>query len=298
MKRTHTPHSNMARRRRGGVRLNLADLWPRTVQPAVRVVGRGDQAAWRGAAVLAGGRVRRRTRPGSRAVALVLAWLLLAALVALWRAPTFRVQQVQVQGAVHLSPQLLERALGVTGRPAFLLSAERLERRLQMLFPNLKAVEVHIGWPAQVTLQVQERAPALVWQRGNGRLYIAADGVAWMPFPEEAPPAVQVTALGPLPPLAPDAARHDRVLPPATVRLAVQLQALKPQDAALIYDPVRGLGWRDPRGWDVFFGQQPDDLAARVHLAQQAVARLLQQGRRPALVDVSDLRAPFVSLER
>jgi len=264
----------------------------------VRVVARGDQAALHSAHVFPRSRVRRRVRFGSRGAALALLVLLLATLTGLWNAPAFRVGTVTVQGAERMHPQLVERALGVTGQPVFLIWPSRLEQRLMVLFPHLLSAQVTVGWPARVTVRVVERTPLIAWERDIGRLFIAEDGVGWMPLPEEPAPAVHVIALGPLPPLAPTTHARSQVLSPEVVQLAVQLHSLKPQEATVIYDPQRGLGWRDPRGWEVFFGWDASNLGVRVRVAQATVARLEQQNRRPVLIDLQDLAAPFVMLER
>ncbi len=282
------------RRRR---RLDVTRLLGRNAGPSVRVLGRGEGLASPSARPARRGRVRRRA--GLR----WLTWslpvlLLLAAAVVLWTAPVFRVQRVQVHGAQGLSPALIERALNVRGRPLWLVWPGQAERRLLELFPNLAQAEVRWTWPAGVVVQVVERPPVMIWEREGRRLYLSREGIGWLPFPEEPAPAVRVLARGPLPTLPQPPRSRSQVLPPEMVSLAVQLHAVRPEGADLLYDPDYGLGWRDPQGWEVFFGRSPHHLAARLEVLQAVISRLQAQGRSPARIVLADLAAPFVVLTR
>ncbi len=71
-----------------------------------------------------------------------------------------------------------------------------------------------------------------------------------------------------------------------------------PEGAALIYDPKYGLGWTDPRGWQVYFGHSDGDMNIKFQVYQSMVDYLTQRNVQPTLISVEYPDAPFYRVEQ
>jgi len=61
----------------------------------------------------------------------------------------------------------------------------------------------------------------------------------------------------------------------------------------MVYDTTYGLGWQDAHGWQVYFGQNTDDIPMKLKVYQAIVDTLTNKGIRPTLISVEYLDAPF-----
>ena len=61
----------------------------------------------------------------------------------------------------------------------------------------------------------------------------------------------------------------------------------------MIYDPKYGMGWQDPHGWSVYFGQNTQDIAMKEKVYQAILDTITKQGIQPTLISVEYLDAPF-----
>ena len=61
----------------------------------------------------------------------------------------------------------------------------------------------------------------------------------------------------------------------------------------MVYDPQYGIGWQDPRGWQIFFGVTMDNLPLKVQAYQAIMDMLSLKGVQPTLISVAYLDAPF-----
>lgn len=85
-----------------------------------------------------------------------------------------------------------------------------------------------------------------------------------------------------------------------TTEMVQAIQALneqKPKDSPVVYDSQHGLGWRDARGWDVYFGNT-QDIEIKLNLYSAMVQSLLAQEIQPALISVQWVDAPYYRTER
>jgi hypothetical protein len=53
------------------------------------------------------------------------------------------------------------------------------------------------------------------------------------------------------------------------------------------------MGWQDPRGWSVYFGQNTQDIPMKLAAYQTIEDTFTQQGIQPTLISVEYLDAPF-----
>lgn len=117
-----------------------------------------------------------RSRRVWAALAVVLALALGAGGVVLSRSSVFHVRHIEVAGAAHHSRADIVRLSGVTrATNALWLDEGSVERRLEQ-DPWIASATVATSFPWTVHVQVVERTPAAVVDRGADRLLVATDG--------------------------------------------------------------------------------------------------------------------------
>lgn len=260
-------------------------------------------------------------RFGWRLLSAILVATLGYALYYAWTSSTFKAGEPQLSGLQRIPAQEVLAVLDVNAAPVFTLDAGRMEQELAATFPEFSAVNVEIGLPNTVAVTVTERVPVLTWQQGDQLKLVDADGMAFpvRPGGPEAPkPVVQAAAAPPalVPTPAPDLLKSPSLsipglagaeeeaqeikaevfLTPEMVKAVLDLAAKTPGDTSLVYTGNHGLGWRDPRGWDVYFGDT-GDMETKLHIYQAMVQRLSEEEIVPALVSVEHLDAPYYRLE-
>ena len=263
---------------------------------------------------------------GWRAVSGLMFVMMLACLFFLWNSPAFRVNTVAAEGLQRLTVGDLNAVLGLFDRSIFTIDPAEVELALEQAFPEFSSISVRLGLPANVRISVVERQPVLAWLQEGRELWIDADGVAFLPRGNPLSPLVRIEArsappgfdpaavlepgFGSLPYMMPQPAgeagemalpqRQNRIEP----TLVANILAIGPQvpaDTLLVYDAEHGLGWNDPRGWDVYFGAQiaaagegqPGDISTRLLVYQALVERLEADGVQPAFISVEFLHAPY-----
>ncbi len=254
-------------------------------------------------------------RPGWQTLSAILVVAFLAAVIVLTSSDAFRVDTLTVNGAQRLQPADLMAVMDISGKSVFSLDTNSLTRELAQAFPELSSIQVSIGLPNQVTLDVVERPPVFEWKNGDAVYWIDTEGVVFPPR-GAATLGISVTANVPPPMVmledAPlDVKKATEVLnqtlsssqlnyDPAIQRVdtnvlmaAANLTLQKPADSPLLYDGENGFGWHDPRGWDVYFGKNLQDLNLKLDMYQAIINQLAQQGIQPTMISVAHLHAPF-----
>lgn len=239
----------------------------------------------------------------------ILSGLTLAALLAglyfLWTLPTFRVSAASITGLQHISARDVNLVLGLADTPIFLLEADVMQKNLLEAFPEFSQATVQLSWPNQVFVTVTERVPVLAWTAGGQTVWVDPQGMSFPVRGEwDASTLVVVEANGAPPapvvetPLSPEASAWSRPFMSVELVSAVLLvRGFAPPDVTLLYDLEHGLGWRDPQGWQVFFGPDGSDMGQRLQVYAALVAELNEQQISPALISVEYLHAPFYRME-
>ena len=112
----------------------------------------------------------------ARAVAAVALGLIGAGGLFLSRSSVFHVRHVEVTGAAHRSRADIVRLSGVThATNAIWLDERAVELRLEQ-DPWIADARVSTSFPWTVHVEVAERIPAAIVDRGSGRLLVATDG--------------------------------------------------------------------------------------------------------------------------
>jgi len=136
----------------------------------------------------------RRTKPVRRASAglsavragAALAMLLSAAAIyGVGASSAFAYTKLQVDGVRLTDPNAVEAALvAARGENLFQLSTGPLRAALERL-PTVASARVEVRLPGTLAVTIDERLPVLVWQVGNGRYLVDADGTLFAEAPDK-----------------------------------------------------------------------------------------------------------------
>ncbi|MFQ5616748.1 MAG: cell division protein FtsQ/DivIB [Anaerolineales bacterium] len=226
--------------------------------------------------------------------------LLLGLLYNFQNAPRFRVNGVQATGLERLSDREVSLVLGLTDTPVFLLDPAQMQRDLLEAFPEFSSASVWVDWPNVVNVAVEERQPVLVWKSAGKTVWVDAEGIAFPQRGKSAPAAlVEAAGIPPAPsPEGDDPLAPHRMMTAELVSAILAVSELAPEETILLYDPKRGLGWKDPQGWQVYFGPDGVDMEQKLKVYRALVTRLLEEDIYPALISVEYLHAPYYRLDQ
>jgi cell division protein FtsQ len=225
----------------------------------------------------------------------LLTIILAGMLFLMWNTSTFIVSAADVVGNQRIGADEISAVLGIVGEPVFKAVPAQIEANLRTAYPDLAGAHVRVRFPNHVIVEVVERMPVLAWFQNNAMTWIDANGVAFTPR-GEVPGLVQVAANG-----APLQVQNDPTTPvyeqrfinPDMVQVISGLAPYVPAGMPMIYDPQYGIGWQEPRGWVVYFGQNTRDIPMKLTIYQPLVERLISQGIQPTLISMEYLDAPF-----
>jgi cell division protein FtsQ len=232
---------------------------------------------------------------GSRWVSAGMTLLLGLMLYAMWTGTPFMVSAAVVHGNQRLGAADINSMLSLLGQPIFKVIPSQVSADLQTAFPDLESVSVSVGLPNRVIVNVVERNPILAWYQDGAVTWIDASGVAFTPR-GEVTGLIQVAANG-----APEKVNLDpdlnesgkNFISPEMVQALAMLASDVPAGMPIIFDPQYGMGWQDPRGWTVYFGQTSKDIRMKMDVYNGIVDSLIIQGVQPSLISVEYLNAPF-----
>jgi len=236
-----------------------------------------------------------RPRGSWRIASFLLTCMFGAAIYLMWTLLYFHVPASTVLGNVRLSREEIEAVLNVTGQSIFVVQPEDLAMRLRLNYPELASAEVNVYLPNYVYVTVSERQPVILWQQGEGFTWIDSVGVAFRPR-GEVKGLVLVIGLATPPAGAPsldDPLGLSAYLQKELVDAILILAPNVPADSTLTYDPDDGLGWKDSRGWNIFFGTRAQDMPLKLRVYQSLVDTLAARGKVPAYINVAYPDAPY-----
>jgi len=215
----------------------------------------------------------------------------------------------------------VQAVLDLKGQSIIAVSPAEVRESLEKAFPELSAVAVSIGLPADVAIAVRERQPVLAWNVKDKIIWIDSEGVMFNPRGDAGAlltiqsdtnpplalvppdPSVTVTA-DPSASASPNSTPVAPVVDPAKQRVdptiiiaAGLLKGQMPENSNLVYNKLNGLGWTDSRGWQVYFGLSFNDMPEKLVMYQSIVDQLTQNNIKPTLISVENIHAPFYRLE-
>lgn len=269
-----------------------------------------------------------RPRVSWRAASFLLLAFLGAALYALWTLPDFQVEAAQVSGLQRLTGGLVNKELGLTGKPIFTLDAAEVQQELLTTFPEFSSAQVRVELPNTVLITVTERVPALIWQQDGRDRLVDATGMTF-PARQDLPPGAlpTVQALGDPPLVAASQAVEAQpaadpaldaikqalpenlrrklpaenqvrpLLAPQMVQAILAMADMAPTGSQIVYDTAHGFGWQDRRGWMVYFGDFAD-MEMKLQVYRAVLDNLKSSGVRPELISLEYVYAPFYRVKQ
>ncbi len=221
-----------------------------------------------------------------RAVAGVTAFMCAAAIVAASIGPFWRIRDVAIEGAHHVTVDTVVAASELLGAQAFTASAARARDRLVKL-PAVRDARVEIRIPDHARVILSERVAIARWISGGTEWFVDADGVLFSSLDPRGAPEIRVT----------DEQKPRQAgdrLDPALVDAATKLARLGPGDLRadatspriVLAAGANGLVLRFASGWEIRFGgaERVDDKIANVR-------RFLRDNPQRKL-DYVDVRSP------
>jgi cell division protein FtsQ len=260
-------------------------------------------------------------RPSWRTLSGAMVLVLMAGLWAMWSADLFQIDKISVLGAKRIPQAEISKALDLGGVSILKADPQEMQQSLQDSFPDLAKASVSVGLPASVVVRVQERQPLINWQGDKENVWVDASGMAFPPRGDAAgliavkavgtPPAPATlvpddtaagsaapTATPVATPLAPDLKPAAHAFLTADLITAIQkLSSQAPAQTAILYDARYGLGWKDPKGWTVYFGSNVDSMDLKLAQYKTITGELAKQNIVPAMISVEFPHAPFYRLE-
>jgi len=236
-----------------------------------------------------------RMRANLRFASIIISLLLGVVIYLAFSLPYFYVPTATVLGNNRISKEEITNVTGVVGQSIFMIKPDDLETRLRTNYPELLSAEVKAYLPNHVYVTVTERTPVILWQKGEGYTWIDREGVAFRPRGLEAG-LVPVLAVDE--PLPGTAVSNDPFSPPPymqkeLVDAVLALSPLLPAGTTMTFDSTHGLGWKDPRGWQAFFGTSANDMPLKARVYQSLVDSLMSRSVYPAIINVVYPEAPF-----
>jgi cell division protein FtsQ len=230
---------------------------------------------------------------------------------------TFQVKNVEVTGNSRVAASEIQTVINGANHSVFTLDRRITVNALLTAFPELTNVHLKVSFPDTVVLSVSERKPVLAWEGPDTVQWIDAQGVV-MPARGDGGTllAVKSTVAVPLLVTAEDTAAADTetttdatavatqstepdiyYIDPQVLQTAISLGAQLPEGASLVYDPISGMGWKDPKGWRVYFGLDLSNIQMKLIEYQAIVERLSALGVKASYISVEHLDAPYYRTE-
>lgn len=203
-------------------------------------------------------------------------------------ADAFFINSVSIGGEKYLSREEIFRYSNIARKHVFWVDPQAVESRLETV-PNIADARVYVGWPPDaVQILVTEREPALIWEQG-ARVWVDVNGIV-MRQREDRPDLLRIVVPDNTEPL--DAGAR---VPQTVVEGALQLRSHHPNIDVLLYDSLKGLGYRDGNGWTVWFGTG-DEMDVKLRVYYQIVEVIESQGIQPGEIVMSDPDRPYYTI--
>ncbi|MBK8783825.1 MAG: FtsQ-type POTRA domain-containing protein [Anaerolineales bacterium] len=236
-----------------------------------------------------------RFRANLRFASILISLFLGVAIYLAFALPYFYVPAATVLGNNRISKEEITNVTGVVGQSIFMVQPDELETRLRTNYPELLSAEVKVYLPNHVYVTVSERTPVILWQKGEGYTWIDATGVAFRPRGLEAGLVPVIAVDEPVPGVK---VLDDPFSPPPymqkeLVDAVLALSPLLPAGQTMTFDSAHGLGWKDPRGWQAYFGTSAQDMPLKARVYQSLVDSLMARSVYPEYINVVYPEAPY-----
>ena len=240
-------------------------------------------------------------RIGWRLVSGLLVCVLFFAIYTLWNSPMYLVTAAQIEGLNRLTEHEIYSVIGVSGKPVFALNPLQIRQNLLTAFPELSKVSVTVAIPATVRVSVVERTPVLAWKQDSQVIWVDAEGMSFPKRLGSDPPVLIQADSEPSIATTSDVLKEgtaSRFIPPQLVTAILAISSRAPENTPLMYTHNRGLGWKDSRGWEVYFGTNVASIDMKLRVYDAMLKYLADNQIQPALISVESVHAPYYRMER
>lgn len=200
----------------------------------------------------------------------------------------FYVHSIAVGGLKYMSKEEIFALTNIANMQIFWVDPQEVRRNI-LRSPTVAEADVQVGWPPQmVQISIQEREPAVVWVQSGLPTWVDIQGRV-MSQREDRSDLLQVqsdVADGPL--------GQNVQLEVDIISGALQLKALNPSMTTVRYNPAKGLGYQDQRGWMAWFGVGTD-MPEKIAIYNAIVNNLIERGVQVSEINVVNPDAPFYS---
>lgn len=197
--------------------------------------------------------------------------------------PSFFIYTAQIQGNVAVSGGEIYAASDIDSQSIFWIDPAAVVERVSRL-PNIKSATVSLALPANVTIEVVERRPELLWQTGETIWWVDEEGII-------VPPKDDLSGMLRIVDDERRLIQAGAQIEADIVRGAQTLRLLAPDVSVVRYSRQRGLMVATPEGWPVYLGNG-DEIKAKLVVLTALLADLNEQEITPAFIDIRDPLQP------
>ena len=197
--------------------------------------------------------------------------------------PDFFVSGADVLGNRHVAKETVYQASGTDAQNIFWIQPRRAAESVAQLH-GIKSARVRCRLPAQVTIEVTERQPLVLWRAEAQGMdwWLDEEGVV-LPYHGIVSDTVFVV----------DSSERqlsvgDRIKPDGIVTSVQQLASSLPEVSLFYYQPDRGLSFMQNTvygSWPVYVGDS-SDLTRKIQVLQAFTEYFVEHKMRPSFVDV------------
>ncbi len=240
--------------------------------------------------------------------------VLLTAVVLGLTLDVFKVSQVQVVGPQRVQAADILAVVQKNTQSIFTIDRQKVLDEIGLAFPELTDTTLKVDMSGSIIVTAAERTPVMAWDAGETLYWFDADGVVMTPRGDVGP-LMMVRSDSSVPLTKPVTGIHSAVdfanlvlarkldpltpadminnLDPVVMKAAIDINSQLPSGASIVYDPISGIGWQDPRGWKVFFGLDLSNIAFKQVEYQAIVNALAAKGINPTVISVAHIDFPY-----
>jgi hypothetical protein len=188
---------------------------------------------------------------------------------------------------------------GLANLHIFDIDPAKVEQALEV-DPEIASAQVSVAWPNVVQIAITERQPALVWEQSGQRVWVDVSGRV-MALRQDLPDLVRVVVEKPSKDVHLsncDRQGMDTILGVGscidrdTVNGVLQFKAMYPNVTEVIYDTIKGLGYREGAGYLLWFGNGID-IPTKMAVFNAIIADLQARDIQPVEINVANPDAPY-----
>ncbi len=267
-------------------------------------------------------------RIGWRLISLILAVGFAYGIYTFWNAPEYRVANITINGLQRISEDDLMAELDLLGDRIYTIDKNAIKTNLKRSYPELWDISISLIMPNKIAIDLVERQPMIAWKFDDLEMWIDAEGyliparqndLDLLTIKADALPTYYLAQEHILGRDQMDADTIQNILidkpsakgdfqqslffafpkqvTPDLLTAILQLNAWMPEEQELLYEEIRGVGWKDARGWNVFIGSKLEKINDKMLMYETIIRQLDKEGIKPAMVSVEFLHAPYYRLE-